>query len=100
MLRISIVATALIALAAPAQAARCNQPYAPTIKLAPNATTQDLERLRGDTVAFIAASDVYQKCLLATGGADRISANQALKKKIGAQFNETVRAFRAAHPGV
>jgi hypothetical protein len=98
-----MVAAALVAIAAPAQAARCNQPYPPTVKLAPNATVQDMSTLRGDVTAFLAASDLYQKCLVASGatvGDMKLDSNQALKKKIGLQFNDTLRAFRATHPGL
>lgn len=104
MVRISILAVAVAAstmLAGAAQAAeRCNEPYAPTIKLGAAATKQDLATLRGDASAFLAASDLYQKCLVAKGATqDQLHANQTLKQKVGFEYNAALQAFRAAHPG-
>jgi hypothetical protein len=70
-------------------------------------------------MSFISASDDYQNCVLAdlkskTNDAkksktkldpavkkaadDAITANQADKEKLGADFNASVKAFKAAHP--
>lgn len=99
--RIFILAMAFTALVSSAHAGdRCNEPYAPAIKLPPTATKQDLNSLRGDAEAFLTASDLYQKCLAAKGASDlQIHANQVLKQKIGADFNNVLHTFQASHPG-
>jgi hypothetical protein len=79
---------------------RCSEPYAPTIKLSPTATKQEISTLRTDAEAFLAASDLYQKCMAARGGSElQIHANQVLKQKIGVEFNTVLHAFLASHPG-
>jgi hypothetical protein len=93
-----LATAALAALSGPAMA-RCNQPYAPVIKINANSTKQDVEALRSDVLAFIAASDVYQACLLANAsGSERIDASQSEKQRIGREFNAALHAFLASHP--
>ena len=89
---------AALAIAGPAQAGeRCNQPYAPVIKVDASTTQQQLVTLRGDVTAFIAASDIYQKCLLATNpGSAKLQANQAAKERVGREFNALVKSFKVA----
>jgi hypothetical protein len=103
MTRFSIVLAVTMALAGQAQAGgRCNQPYAPVIKINASASAHDVATLHDDVQSFISASDVYQQCLIAQGGGDkeaRMDANQAQKLKVGQQFNEVLHAFKKAHPG-
>lgn len=96
-----ILAAAFAAVAGATQAGeRCSEPYAPTIKLSASATKQDVISLRGDAQAFMAASDVYQKCLASSGASQGlVHANQALKEKVGLDFNNALHAYQAAHPG-
>ena len=96
MLRMGfLAATAVAVLAGPAQAAgRCNQPYAPVIKISAGATKQDLASLRGDVASFLAASDVYQACLTAHGNEVMIDASQKQKERIGLEFNALVHNFK------
>lgn len=101
MLRLSCLAVAAVmVLAGPAQAGRCSQPYAPVIKASAAATPQDMKNLRADVASFIAASDLYQTCLVAekSDGA-KLDANQAEKERIGRQFNALVQSYSAAHRG-
>jgi hypothetical protein len=90
-----LVAAAVLVLAGPA-AARCNEPYAPVVKINANATKQDVAALMNDVKAFIAASDVYQACL--AGGGPRLEANQKEKERVGREFNTALRAYLASHP--
>ena len=90
-----LAAAALTALAGPA-AARCSQPYAPVVKITASATKEDVESLRADVAAFIAASDVYQTCLIAARDRTRISANQLQKERIVGEFNNALRSFKAS----
>lgn len=105
MRRFSVLAVTVAALTTAAMSAhagdRCNEPYAPTIKLSATATKAELAALRSDAEAFLAASDLYQKCLASKGGASelQIHANQALKVKVGVDFNTALHTFQASHPG-
>lgn len=93
------VAAALAVLAGPA-AARCSEPYAPVVKITAATTRQDLATLRNDMTSFIAASDLYQTCLVAQHGDPTLAeANQAEKERLGRAFNAALRAFAASHPG-
>ena len=95
----ALTATALAVLAGPA-AARCSQPYAPVVKINARATKDDMASLRSDLTAFIAASDVYQACLVAQrSNRELIEANQVQKERIGREFNAALRAFNSSHPG-
>jgi hypothetical protein len=101
MARVWICVAALVAVSGPAHAEpRCAQPYAPVIKASSSATAQEMAALREDVKSFMAASDIYQQCVLSRGGSNdiRISANQAQKVRVGQQFNEFVRAYRKANP--
>ena len=87
---------ALPALAAP----RCDQPYAPEIPVAANATKEQIATLRGDVQTVIAASDVYQACLSKTaqaGATKLIEANQKEKVRIGNLFNTLLGSFKQAN---
>jgi len=84
------------------------------------ATMDQLAGSRKEVGDFIAASDVYQACIIADLGAQRdaakaaktkfdkslekaanakISENQADKEKVGTDYNAAVKAYKAAHPG-
>jgi hypothetical protein len=82
-------------------ATRCDQPYAPEIHLAANATKEQIATLRDDVQTFIAASDLYQACLqkTATGGAaaSLIAANQKEKERIGKLFNALIGSYKQAN---
>lgn len=92
-----LAAVALLAIAGPA-AARCSQPYAPVVKINASTTKQDVTSLRSDLASFIAASDVYQTCLMAQGSTAGLSVNQAEKERVGREFNLALRAYKVAHP--
>jgi hypothetical protein len=82
-------------------ATRCDQPYAPEIRLAPNATKEQISTLRDDVQTFIAASDVYQACLQKTmlaGAPALIAANQKEKERIGKLFNALLASYKQANP--
>lgn len=94
-----LAATALMAFAGPA-AARCSQPYAPVVKINASATRQDLLSLRNDMASYIAASDVYQACLVAQHGDHALlDVNQAEKERVAREFNAALRTFNSSHPG-
>lgn len=97
MTRIWIAAMASAILVGQAQAGgRCIQPYAPVVKINTSTNMRDLAALHDDVQAFIAASDIFQGCLLAQGAESdpRIDANQAEKIRIGQEFNEALRVVR------
>lgn len=95
----ALTATALAVLAGPA-AARCSRPYAPVVKINASTTKDDMVSLRSDLAAFIAASDVYQACLVAErSNPELIAANQVQKERIGREFNAALRAFNSGRPG-
>ena len=101
MTRLLISIAILAAVAGPAAAeGRCNQPYAPVIKITASTTAQEIATLRGDVQSFMAASDIYQQCIISQNGGNdrRVAANQAQKTRVGQQFNEIVRTFRKSHP--
>lgn len=102
-----------------AQTAACERPTPP----APvNGAALNLDQLavaKKSVTDFIAASDVYQGCLIDSLNAQReaakaaktkfdksiaddvngkISANQADKESVGKSFNDAVKAYKAAHP--
>jgi len=96
---IVMVTAALLAFAGPASA-RCNQPYAPAVKVATSATLQDIATLKDDVTSFIKASDIYQSCLMVQKAPSvLIEANQHQKERVGREFNAVVKAFKASHPG-
>src|SRR5258708_7888211 len=78
-------------------ATRCDQPYAPEVHIAANATKEQIATLRDDVQTFIAASDVYQACLQKTviaGAPALIAANQKEKERIGKVFNALLSSFK------
>ncbi len=101
MLRLIVLAaTAAVVFAGPAQAGRCNQPYAPVIKISASSTAQDVKTLHDDVASFMKASDLYQECLVAQDpDSPLVAANQAEKERVGQTFNTLYHAFKASHPG-
>ena len=99
MYRLGFLAVAVsLAFAGPA-AARCIQPYAPTVKISTSATKSDIAMLRDDVTSFIKASDIYQSCLVERRApAELISASQAQKERVGREYNALVRSFSSNHP--
>ena len=100
MMRMSFLAATALALLAGPAAARCNQPYAPVVKITASTTKQDVASLRSDMASFITASDLYQNCMLAQH-ADHslVDASQAEKERVAREFNTALRAFISSHPG-
>ena len=96
--RMSVAVAVLTVIAGPA-AARCQQPYAPVVKITASTTKEQVASLRNDMASFISASDVYQACLVAQR-ADHslVDANQAEKERIAKEFNSALRAFLSSHP--
>ena len=84
-----------------AAAARCNQPYAPQFRDGAGATRQDIMAMRDDAQTFIAASDIYQACLLKAGlqidTRMKVEANQRDKVRVGKAFNAVLTAYKGAH---
>lgn len=103
MLRMSVLTLAFFcaALGAASATPRCSEPYAPQIPNGRTATTDDMASARRDARAFIAASDVYQQCLLEGPATARrealLVANQSEKERVGSAFNTAVSAFNANH---
>ena len=94
-----ILVGAFLSIAGPAPARdRCIRPYAPTVSLTPAASADDLKRVQGDVKAFLAASEVYQSCLVrgtvTAKEQAQLSANQADKVRVGSAFNAAVKARR------
>ena len=95
------LAVAFMTVAIPAWAdTHCNAPYAPEFRPSASMTQEELRTMREDTQAFIAASDIYQACLLKAQAKDslnpgllaqtkkKIEANQHEKERIAKIFNE------------
>lgn len=117
---LSLAAGGLLFLATPAFAqSACVRPTAPAPVDGATLSLDELAAAQKTVRDFIAASDAYQGCLLddlnaqraaakanktkfdkatATDVNAKIGANQADKEKVGAAFNEAVRAYKAAHP--
>jgi hypothetical protein len=111
---------AVLALAGSAMAeSACVRPPAPQPLDGATATPEQLQAAKRDAVAFIAASDVFQTCVLGELQAQRdaakanrtkiapaavsqanaeISENQADKERVGKAFNAAAKAYKAAHP--
>jgi hypothetical protein len=98
----------------------CDEPYAPAAVDGSKATMEQMKGAHDDVVTFMKASDDYQSCLLddlknqkdaaakakdpkpldpsIQIGVDKaVDANQRMKEKVGAEFNASVIAYKAAH---
>jgi hypothetical protein len=96
--RILLLSIVGLAIAGPISAAeRCNQPYAPIIKADPSTSVAQVATLREDVKAFIAASDIYQKCLVAKNDiSGKIKANQEAKARVAQEFNALVKSIKGS----
>jgi len=123
MLKTLALAAALtIGMAAPALAdsSVCQEPIAPAAVDGSTATGAQLKSALQDVKTFIKQSDDYQECLyrdlktqtdaakkdkkeldpsISAGVDAKIKANQALKEKVGGEFNAAATAYNAKHPG-
>jgi hypothetical protein len=118
---IGLAAALVLASAVPALAQSvCSEPIAPAAVDGGKATTAQMNAAHDDVVTFIKQSDDYQGCVLhevneakadalknkkdvdpaiLTAADDKIKSNQALKEKVGAEYNVAVTAYKAKHPG-
>jgi hypothetical protein len=118
---LGLVAALVVASSAPAWAeSACSEPIAPAAIDGGTATTAQMNAAHDDVMTFLKQSDDYQVCLLkelsdakadavknkkdldpsVEAGVDaKVQANQALKEKVGAEFNASVVAYKAKHPG-
>ncbi len=93
----------LVLLSHPASAAvRCDQPYAPEIQVSGKITKAQIFTMHDDAQTFIAASDIYQACLLKASqtnstfqqeATSKINANQREKERIGKAFKAALDAY-------
>jgi len=120
--KFGMAALFVLATAAPALAAECNQPIAPAITVVGStATLQQMNDAIKDFKTFQSASDDYQACLVAdlnrqkqeaakakdpkpldpsieAGMNAKMAANQADKEKVGGELNAQIMAYKQAHP--
>lgn len=107
MYRIMGFLTVFLTIGLPAFAAetRCTEPYAPEINVSSRTTSEEMQSMRSDTESFVAASDVYQACLLkaaeknpsyAPTAKKLIRENQVQKERIGKAYNAGVVAHKVA----
>jgi hypothetical protein len=118
--KFGLAAAALIISAVPALAANaCDEPYAPAAIDGSKATESQMKGAHDDVMTFMKASDDYQSCLLddlknqqataakakdskpldpsiAAGVNKQVDENQRMKEKVGAEFNASVMAYKAA----
>jgi hypothetical protein len=95
-----LVIAGLAAAGSAAASERCNQPYAPAIKATPSPSIAQITSLRSDVNAFMAASEIYQKCVLARGEDPRkLDANQAAQERVAREFNGLVKTIKLARAG-
>ena len=117
----ALAAALMLASAVPAAAeSLCSEPIAPAPVNGAVITHEQLLAALADATTFIKQSDGYQDCVnkefdlavakakkdktdvdpaLLAAKAAKIAANQALKEKVGAEFNAASHAWHAAHPG-
>lgn len=120
--KFGMAALFVLATAAPALAAECNQPIAPAITVdGSTATLQQMNDAIKDFKNFQSASDDFQACLVAdlkrqkdeaakakdpkpldpaiAAGMDaKMASNQADKEKVGGELNAQIMAYKQAHP--
>ncbi len=99
MVRTLIFTATFVVVALPALAGqRCNQPYPPEIRFNATTSNEQMLSMRDDTQAFIAASDIYQACVLKNLASDvaqsAIRENQRDKERIGKAYNDGVAALK------
>ena len=118
---LALAAALAIGMAAPAMAqSTCQEPIAPAAVDGGTATKEQLKAALVDVKTFIKQSDDYQECLykdlkdqadaakkdkkeldpsIPAGVDAKVKANQALKERVGAEFNAAAVAYNAKHPG-
>lgn len=118
---LGLVAGLVVASVVPAAAqSMCSEPIPPATVDGSKVTREQLHQNFLDVSAFIKASDDYQDCVngeyrdavLAARKANKdldpaitdahdskIKENQALKEKVGAEYNAAATAYKNAHPG-
>ncbi len=122
MLKTLALAAALaICTAVPALAqSTCQEPIAPAAVDGNTATKEQIHEALQDVKTFIKQSDDYQECLYNDLKAQsdqakkdkkdldpsipaaidaKVKSNQALKERVGAEFNAAAQAYNAKHPG-
>ena len=123
MLKTLALAAALtIGMAAPALAdsSMCQEPIAPAAVDGNTASKDQIKSALQDVKTFIKQSDDYQECLykdlkdqadtakkdkkeldpaISAAVDAKVKANQALKERVGAEFNAAAQAYNAKHPG-
>lgn len=120
--RIGLACLLAAASAAPALAdsSSCSEPIAPAPVDGSTATTQQMNDAHNDVVNFMKASDDYQSCLFNDLNQQKqqavknkkdldpsieqnvnalVDKNQQLKERVGGEFNASVMAYKAKHPG-
>jgi hypothetical protein len=106
-------------LAGPAVADTCSEPLPPVAVDGSMASEAQMKSAHDDVMSFIKSSDDYQECLNAdltaqklqakkdkkpldpsatAGVADKLQKNQAIKEKVGGEYNTAVAAYKAKHP--
>ncbi len=118
---LGLVAALVVGSAVPAFAeSLCSEPIAPAAIDGAIATPPQMSAAHDDVVTFLKQSDDYQSCLLKElndakavalkakkdfdpalepAMAAKIQSNQNLKEKVGGEFNASVIAYKAKHPG-
>ena len=119
--KFGMAALFVMATAAPALAAQCNDPIPPASVDGSTATVQQMKDAIKDFKTFQAASDDYQACLIAdleaqkqaaakakdpkpldpaiiSGVNAKIQANQSEKEKVGGELNASIVAFKQKNP--
>src|SRR5690348_1625113 len=121
--KIGLAVAAVVISAAPAMAQNmCGEPPIPPAAVdGSKATEAQMKDAHDDVVNFIKSSDDYQSCMFADlarqkreaakakdpkpldpsieqGVKAKVGANQAMKEKVGAEYNAAVVSYKAAHP--
>jgi len=118
---LALAAALAIGMAAPAMAqSTCQEPIAPAAVDGTTATKEQIRAALVDVKTFIKQSDDYQECLykdlkdqvdaakkdkkeidpsIPAAVDAKVKANQALKERVGAEFNTAAQAYNAKHPG-
>jgi hypothetical protein len=121
--KFGLAAAALLISAAPAlaQSGCGGAPIAPAAVDGSKATEAQMKDAHDDVVNFIKASDDFQSCVIGdlarqkreaakqnppkqldasvTAAANaKVDGNQKTKEKVGAEYNASVQAYKAAHP--
>jgi hypothetical protein len=108
-----------LAMPALADSSSCSEPIAPAAVDGNTATLKQMKDAVADVKEFLKASDDYQACLVSdlaqqqrdakknkkdfdpaitSAATAKVDANQALKEKVGGEYNAAVVAYKAKHP--